>query len=80
MSKNPIAPMQATATQPVDSPALGNAKKPAPDGTACPVVPPDRLTQSGAPTTSVDDYRAAIQSVGAATWGAAQRANPRFPT
>ncbi len=71
--------MQATGIQPADQLTAPDAKKPVSDGTACPAMPRDQLTQSGA-TTSVNDYRAAIESVGAATWGAAQCAEAALPS
>ncbi len=80
MSTSPIGPMQPTGIQPADQLAARDAKKPMSDGTACPAMPRDQLTQGGAPTTSVDDYRAAIESVGAATWGAAQSAEAALPS
>ncbi len=79
MSTNPIGPMQATGIQPADQLTAPDAKKPVSDGTACPAMPRDQLTQSGA-TTSINDYRAAIESVGAATWGAAQCAEAALPS
>jgi len=71
---NPIRPTQATATQPADLLTPPNAKKPVADETACPAMPRDQLIQGGTAATPVGDYRAAIESLAAGTWGAAQRA------